>query len=193
MVAPKKKITPKKKAAVKKTAVKKRTSFIKKKGGRTVGSKNSVKPKLKKKPNGKNATGNPDFKPTQQQRDMVAILTGCGFTQESLCQLIPSPLNKKDHISLPTLKTHFEEELKTGKSKSVAKVAARLYTEAVNPRGNIAATIFFLRTQGKWTTRVDLTDPNGKPLGTSFLEMLKDNLLESGDLDAEDFKDNDQD
>jgi len=82
----KKKVAPNKKVAVKKKAVPRKKVPAKKVRGP------SKKPNVykNKNPSGKNATGQPVFRPTKQQRDMVSVLTGCGFTQEDIRLLIPS-------------------------------------------------------------------------------------------------------
>lgn len=172
----KKKVAPEKKVAAKNKVTSRRTTGIK----RVAHTKT-----YKKKANGKAATGRKEFKPTDEQRQMVATLSACGFTQEDLCKLIESNINGAHKLDDKTLRKYFGDELITGKVKAGAKVAARLYSEAVNPRGNISAAIFYLRTQMKWNTRVELTDPDGSAVGTSFANILKDALLASGDLDID--------
>lgn len=178
MATEKKKATPKKKAAPKK----KRASAT------------GVTPKKKrqnnytKKPNGKNATGRTEFKPTNEQRNMVATLSACGFTQEDLCKLVASSIKGSQTIDVKTLKKHFSDELDTGKVKANAKVAATLYNMASSGQ-NTAATIFYCRTQLKFNTRVELADPDGRGVGSSFVESMAKALLESGDLTEDELHD----
>lgn len=176
MTLVKKKLTVTKKAAPNK----------KKKVHGNTGRKNTGGVTKKVKVNGKLDTGQKEFEPTKDQRTMVAVMTGCGMTQADLCTLIPSPTNRAEHIDLKTLRKHFEYELATGKARSVAKVAGRLYSEAVDKNGNIAAAIFYLRTQGKWSTAVGVQNPDGSALLNPLAEVLKNALQDSGDLEDDD-------
>lgn len=60
------------------------------------------------------------------------------------------------HIGIDdkTLRSHYRDELSTGKDKANAKVAKALYEQAT--AGNTTAMIFWLKTQAGWREKSDV-------------------------------------
>lgn len=77
-------------------------------------------------------------------------------------------------ISRDTLDRHFKAELSDGRFEAVSHIGGKLIQKAMG--GNMTAMIFYLRTQGKWNTRIEHTGLDGGPISTfdagSFLASL---------------------
>lgn len=73
------------------------------------------------------------------------------------------------------------ERYKRGKAKAIAGVAGNLINQARN--GNVAAAIFYLKTQAGWkeTVTQEISGPDGKPIQVSRIELVP---MESGDDSA---------
>lgn len=99
--------------------------------------------------------GNPPFEPTDEQRIQVRTLAKV-VSQEMICRITGL---KKD-----TLNRHFRHELDIGKAEAVSTIGAALLQKAM--AGNLTAMIFYLRTQGKWNTRVEHVGADGGPIRT---------------------------
>jgi hypothetical protein len=95
------------------------------------------------------------FIATDAQRQQVEMFTAVGATQEAIGQIMG--------ISSDTLQRHFRSELDLGTTKANAKVAGKLYNEAM--QGNVACMIFWLKTRAGWreVSRVENTFPEGVP------------------------------
>jgi hypothetical protein len=99
--------------------------------------------------------GNPPFVATDEQRQNVRLYAKV-MSHEMIAASFEPP------ISIDTLKRHFRKELDDGKREAVAAVGGKLLAKAMG--GNMTAMIFYLRTQGKWNTRVELSGPDGGPI-----------------------------
>lgn len=73
--------------------------------------------------------GRPSFKPTRANRDKVCELLSVEMTQEDIARVIG--------CTVPTLRKHFREELKTGAAVKRAEVIGMLYVTA--KKGNASA------------------------------------------------------
>lgn len=75
-------------------------------------------------------------------------------------------------ISDETLRKYFGDELATGKTRTLAKVADSLVRQAL--AGNMTAAIFYLKTQGGWreTSAVELSAPGGGPLQVETIRRV---------------------
>jgi len=121
------------------------------------------KPQPKKRgPNGgaRPGAGRPAFVPTASERKQVEALSGYGIPQEQIGMLV------RDGIHLETLKTHFAQQLGTGKAKANAQVGKTLFQRAIG--GDTTAMIWWSKTQMKWTEvqRHELTGADGGPIQT---------------------------
>ena len=101
--------------------------------------KNSTK--TGEKPPTKRRRGAPAFEPTQEQRYSVELMAGIGIPQTD----IASALGITDN----TLRKYFPDELKNGRTRTIAKVADSLVRQAL--AGNTTAMIFYLKTQARWS------------------------------------------
>ena len=99
--------------------------------------------------------GNPPFVPTQEQRDNVSA-----WVKVTSADVIAGQLG----ISRDTLDRHFKTELSLGRFQAVAKVGTKLLEKAL--QGNMTAMIFYLKTQGKWSQRLELSGPGGGAIPT---------------------------
>lgn len=70
----------------------------------------------------------------------------------------------RDGIHLETLKTHFAQQLGTGKAKANAQVGKTLFQRAIG--GDTTAMIWWSKTQMKWSEvqRHELTGADGGPV-----------------------------
>lgn len=112
----------------------------------------------------KNKGGRPPFKPTKEQRQMVAMLSGFGIPQEGICQLVKD--DKGEPIHRETLMKHFRAELDRGVHEANVKVAGALFKAAID-QNNVGAMIFWLKTRARWKEtpqQVAFTDPDGNPM-----------------------------
>lgn len=106
--------------------------------------------------------GRPSFAPTPEQRALVKSLSSFGVPHDSIRVFVKSKSGAP--VATETLRKYFAEELATGTVEANAKVAGRLFTEAMN--GNTAAMIFWLKVRAKWSEapqQVAFTDPDGRP------------------------------
>lgn len=97
--------------------------------------------------------GQAPFIPTDQQRSDVRT-----WVKITNADTIAAKLG----ISRDTLDRHFKAELADGRFEAVAHIGGKLIERAM--RGDKTCMIFYLRTQGKWNTRVELTGADGGPL-----------------------------
>jgi len=88
--------------------------------------------------------------PDQQKRDLVQRLSSVGVRYDDIAL--------KLDICDDTLKKYYKKELDHGRIDANAIVAGTLYGLAKS--GNIAATIFWLKTRAKW--RETDVDQNGE-------------------------------
>ena len=79
--------------------------------------------------------------PTLETKAKVNALSSFGITRAKIAKYIG--------ISVPTLDKYYEEELETALIDKIVAVANALYSNAVD-KGNVAAQIFFLKTQAGW-------------------------------------------
>lgn len=116
---------------------------------------------------GRKVMGNLPFEPTDAQRADVEL-----YAKVMSQAMIAEALG----ISVDTLTRHFRKELDRGKREAVSAVGAKLLAKAM--AGSIPCMIFYLRTQGKWSTRLELTGPEGGPIEKIDLSRLTPEQLE---------------
>lgn len=109
----------------------------------------------------RNPVGKPPHAPSKATRELVALHTTMGTTQETIARLI--------EIDEKTLRKHYRDELDLAKAKANATVGGRLYNKAIG--GDTTAMIFWMKTQGGWREgqNIDHTS-GGKPI-KSFSDM----------------------
>ena len=100
--------------------------------------------------------GRPLFIKKDEDKKTVEALAIAGVTQRLIAQIVK--------ISEPTLRKHFREELDTSKARANAVISQALFKNAKD--GNVAAQIFWLKTQAGWreTNYHELTGKDGDKL-----------------------------
>ena len=100
--------------------------------------------------------GRPQFIKKDEDKKTVEALAIAGVTQRLIAQIVK--------ISEPTLRKHFREELDTSKARANAVISQALFKNAKD--GNVAAQIFWLKTQAGWreTNYHELTGKAGDKL-----------------------------
>ena len=100
--------------------------------------------------------GRPQFMKKDEDKKTVEALAIAGVTQRLIAQIVK--------ISEPTLRKHFREELDTSKARANAVISQALFKNAKD--GNVAAQIFWLKTQAGWreTNYHELTGKDGDKL-----------------------------
>jgi len=100
--------------------------------------------------------GRPQFIKKDDDKKTVEALAIAGVTQRLIAQIVK--------ISEPTLRKHFREELDTSKARANAVISQALFKNAKD--GNVAAQIFWLKTQAGWreTNYHELTGKDGDKL-----------------------------
>ena len=101
-------------------------------------------------------TGRPQYIKKDNYVKTVEALSVAGVTQKLIAQILK--------ISEPTLRKHFREELDTSKARANAVISQALFKNAKD--GNVAAQIFWLKTQAGWKERNyhELTGKDGDKL-----------------------------
>jgi len=84
--------------------------------------------------------------PNKITRATVKALTSYGVNQLDIAAYIG--------ISDETLRKHYEKEIKKGAIEANAKVAAALFSKAVD-QNDVTAQIFWLKTRGRWKERTE--------------------------------------
>lgn len=101
--------------------------------------------------------GNPPHIPTTETRERVQTYAKV-MSQQMIAASFDPP------ISTDTLQRHYRAELDAGKREAIAAVGGRLLAKAM--AGNLTAMIFYLRTQGGWAAKHEISGPGGGPLRT---------------------------
>ena len=91
------------------------------------------------------------FKPTLEQRQQVRVLSGFGVTEKHIAAYIG--------CAEKTLRKYFREELDNGIATQVATASRKLFEKV--QAGNLTAIIFFLKTKGGFSERIDLSNQDG--------------------------------
>lgn len=104
----------------------------------------------------------PSHKPTDELRKRVKTLAGFGLNIEQIGHVIG--------LDRHTVSKHYREELRSGKSEALAICVNSLFANI--KKGNVAAQIFYLKTQARWTEteRHEVSGPEGGPIETKFVD-----------------------
>lgn len=102
----------------------------------------------------------PDHKPTDELRAYVRRAARAN-TQDNIAACM--------EISVRTLQRYYSEEYNFGKAHAIAEVGENLLSRAL--KGYTAESIFYLKTQGGWTQRLEVTGKDGGPIQTVDLAM----------------------
>ena len=107
--------------------------------------------------------GLPEFKPTDEQRQLVSQMAIAGISRTSMSLMVRWP-DSDQPISKTTLEKHFKRELTDGVINANVKVAGSLFKLAM--AGNLGAVCFWLKTRAGWreVDRLEVTGADGAPL-----------------------------
>lgn len=95
------------------------------------------------------------FVPTREQRTIVELACGFGYTQPQICRLIINPQTGKG-VDEKTLRENFREELDAGADKATFAVLNNLYNMATKPGPQGASTaMFWAKTRAGFRENVD--------------------------------------
>lgn len=100
------------------------------------------------------------YLPTLADRLFVQRLTSYGLTVDQIASLIQAKFGVT--LSTRTIETYFKHDLRSGKEMAIEECANRLFAKV--RENNLSAIIFYLKTQGRWSSQVSLSDPDGKPM-----------------------------
>ena len=91
--------------------------------------------------------GGTKYKPTEQDRAMVARMVSVDIDQNAMCAVL--------NITVPTLHKHYRRELDTSYVKLLTRMRYKLVTKA--DAGDTACLIFYNQTHG-WNQRLTVVD-----------------------------------
>jgi hypothetical protein len=92
------------------------------------------------------------FKPTDQDREVVRLLSGFALPHDRICKAVRNPLTRRA-ISVQTLLRHFEHEMEQGRPAVDQLLAGTLAKKLRD--GNIVAAIWISKNLWGWTDRVE--------------------------------------
>lgn len=130
---------------------------------------NPEKPALKKSENyggARPGAGRPAFVPTDAERKQVEALSGYGLPIEQIAVLV------RDGIHVDTLRSHFAQELISGKAKANGQVGKTLFQKVM--AGDTAAAIWWSKTQMRWkeVQHHEHTGVDGAPIEIRKIERV---------------------
>jgi len=98
------------------------------------------------------------FEPTDAERKQVEALSGYGLPIDQIAVLV------RDGIHVDTLRSHFSNELISGKAKANGQIGKTLFQKAMG--GDTTAMIWWSKTQMRWaeTQKHEVTGADGAPL-----------------------------
>lgn len=110
--------------------------------------------------------GRPAFVPTDEERRQVEALSGYGLPQEQIAILV------RGGINIDTLRTHFANELVSGKAKANGQIGKTLFQKAMG--GDTTAMIWWSKTQMRWaeTHKHEHTGQDGQPIEIKKIERV---------------------
>jgi hypothetical protein len=95
--------------------------------------------------------GQRSYPPSEEQRQLVRSLAGCGVTQGQIAAILGIR-------SVGTLRKHFREELTLGPLEASANVMRTAFQLATSQR-HPAMTIFWLKTRARWREKWEQGEP----------------------------------
>ena len=113
-------------------------------------------PERRKRGRPKGAANKNSHVPTDENREMVVMMSANGVKHKEQAQILGTNDN--------TLRQYYRRELDYGKTRANARVAGALFSKAME--GNVTAQIFWLKSQAGYreADRLELTGANGKSL-----------------------------
>lgn len=121
--------------------------------------------------------GNPPFVPTEDQRQRVRTLakTFPVHGEHFIARLVG--------ISRDTLRRHFADDLELGRAEMLAGIGSQMINRALDAdrtgddgkpiaKGDLDAQKFILARLGGWTTKVEMSGKDGRPIETVDLSGM---------------------
>ncbi len=115
--------------------------------------------------------GNVPFQPTDEQRAKVRTYakTFPVHGEHYIARLIG--------VSRDTLRRHFAEDLELGRAEMLASIGGQMINRALDAdaataKGDLDAQKFILARLGGWTTKVEMTGKDGRPMETVDLSGM---------------------
>ena len=149
------------------------------------GRKNNGGPRPKTRPDDKRGSPpgeahQPAFEPSDTQRQRVSALARSCTDAE---------IAAMEEISVSTLQRHYGEDMRRSRANTTALIGSKLISAALD--GCKARQMFYLRTKGGWSSKVEHTGAGGGPIRTFDLSgftpeqvaqmmPLLDQLIEQG-------------
>jgi hypothetical protein len=107
--------------------------------------------------------GQPPHTPTDQTRQLVQMMAGCGIPQMQIAPTVG--------ISDETLRKYYRRELDLGSIEANAKVAEALFRQAIG--GNTAAAIWWSKCRMGWRERTGAEHSGSLSLsGPEWLDIV---------------------
>lgn len=149
-------------------------AILRKRANAPVGLKNYIED---------NGPGHPPYVPTAADKRFVRDLSAYGMTAPQISHLVYDKYGS--HISAESVGRHFAHELAIGTEVKVAYAAGKIWQHVLD--GNLSAAMFFVKTRGRWSSQVNLADPNGNPLATPTVQVMfgADESETTGDNDGQ--------
>jgi hypothetical protein len=92
------------------------------------------------------------FKPTDQDREVVRLLSGFALPHDRICKAVRNPLTRRA-INVQTLLRHFEHEMEQGRAAVDQLLAGTLAKKLRD--GNIVAAIWISKNLWGWADKVE--------------------------------------
>lgn len=101
--------------------------------------------------------GQPPHEPTEKDRRSVEMLVAAGVTEDDIGAAIG--------ITARTLRKYYRKEIDQGRPKLILAAVGQLFnimTKSTDERNRLVASIFVLKTRGRWSSAA--VDDNLPPL-----------------------------
>ncbi len=103
--------------------------------------------------------------PSSKDLQEIESMAGLGLTQQQISRI--------KGISIDTLRKYASDTYQAGKAKAIGMVAKTAYDMATSGK-NTAMTIFYLKTQARWTEHPSMPEMIQKVLSIEAEEHLYD-------------------
>jgi hypothetical protein len=119
--------------------------------------------------------GRPAFVPTDKDRNLVEQLSTWGVAEHHIAALVG------DGIEATTLRKYFSSELATGRAKASMGIGSTLYQKAM--AGDIAALIWWTKTQMRWAEQPKVIELTGNISITEALADARARIIDVEDVE----------
>jgi hypothetical protein len=113
--------------------------------------------------------GRKGYTPTEGDQIFIRKLTSYGLTVDEIATCINGRYGQCG-VTPDVIRRHFKQELADGRQLAIILCAGKLFDKV--RKGNLGAIIFYLKTQGRWSSQVNLADPQGNPLQPPTVHVM---------------------